>query len=228
MKSSDNKVVESETDLLKDHKSRVSLNRLKEFGYDIKHTYPDNISIATLNKENKLSLLPKIVEVLDETKIEWKTWKNKNDKIHRENGPAVIYYQNDSIINKEWFLNNKNYSGFDTKASCLEFYEDNMLKKAIWTNKEGFMHSLSHPAYLYYDRINKTNKLMWYFEGIPTRQPDLLHLPTVLYIKNNEVVDFQYHLEGINKTTLIKQWMSDNNLTLDSINKELFYINFIN
>ncbi len=222
------KVVENEADLLEDNKSRVSLNILKEIGYDIQHTYPDSISIATLNKKNKLSLLPKTVEILDETKIEWKTWKNQNDKIHRENGPAVIYYQNDSVINKEWFLNNKNYSGFDTKASSLEFYEDNMLKKAMWTNKDGFLHSFLHPSYLYYDRQSKTNKLMWYSHGTPTRHPDNLHLPTVLYIKNNEIVDFQYYLEGIDKTNLIKQWMLDNNLSLQSINKELFYINFIN
>lgn len=226
--TSKNKVVENEADLLKDHKSRVSLNTLRHIGYDIKHTYPDNISIATLKRQDKKSTLPTTIEIIDETKIEWKTWKNQDDKMHRENGPAVIYYQNDSIINKEWFLNNKNYSGFDNKPSCLEFYDDYMLKKIMWTNKDGFFHAFAHPAYLYYDRENNINKLMWYTNGNPTRDLECLHLPTVLYIQNNNIVDFEYYLDGINKTTVIKNWMLQNEFSMNSINKELFYINFVN
>jgi len=219
-------LIKNEFDLLDESKTKVNLNTLRKIGYKIIHTYPDNISIA--ERINYNIKIPKILEILDEENIEWKTWKNKKDQIHRENSPALIYYRNNKIISKEWYLNNRNYSGFNDKASAIEFYENGTLKEMIWNNDKGYYHSSVHPAYFYYDFNNNTIKQTWYLNGVPTRSIDNLHLPTTIYIKNNKIIDFEYLINGYNKTKIIKEWLIENNYNIKNINKELFYINHIN
>lgn len=221
-----NNTIKNKADLLNENKSKVSFAVLKNMGYFIKHTYPDNISIA--ERKNKDTDLPKTLEILDEENIEWKTWENEKGDIHREINPAVIYYKDNKIINKEWYLNNRNYSGSPNKASSLEFYPTGLIKKIMWTNSEGFYHSLNFPSYFYYDKKENIVKQTWYTHGEPTRKNDALHLPTTIYIQNNKIIDFEYLIKGYNITKVIKNWMNDNNFTIYNIDKELFYINFIN
>lgn len=88
-------------------------------------------------------------------------YKNKNNRFHREDGPAVQSWYANGVLNEErWCINGgehrldgPSYRGWD---------EDGRLKVEVW-KKDGEYHRIDGPAY--YFRINNMDYIRWFKDG---------------------------------------------------------------
>lgn len=99
------------------------------------------------------------------------TYYNKNDQIDREDGPAIIKYDlRDRIESEQWYTN-----GINTRAgspSSISYVEGNKVAER-WTDAEGKLHAVGHPA------IHDASHIGWYRHGWPYRENG----PAVEYLR---------------------------------------------
>lgn len=74
--------------------------------------------------------------------IKLKRWYNKNGKLHRDDGPALIRYKNNKILYKKWYKNGKLHKENGPA------YIDMVNSHTVWFNK-GQIHRLNAPAHVY-------------------------------------------------------------------------------
>ena len=58
-------------------------------------------------------------------------WKNKNNELHNENGPAIVkYYQNGNLLNKQWLINDKFHN--ENGPAVIGYHENGNVKYKSW------------------------------------------------------------------------------------------------
>lgn len=90
------------------------------------------------------------------------TYYNKNDQVDREDGPAVIKYDlRDRVELEQWYTN-----GVNTRAGSPSHirYVDGRKVDERWTDAEGKLHAVGHPA------LHNDSTIGWYRHGWPYRE----------------------------------------------------------
>ena len=87
-------------------------------------------------------------------------WKNENGKLHNENGPAVIgYNENGNISYKLWYINGKLHN--DNGPARIAYYKNGNVKYKEWYVNDK-CHNDNGPAYIrYYKNGNITEQQYW-------------------------------------------------------------------
>ena len=88
-----------------------------------------------------------------------KHWVFASD-LHRDDGPAIIYYDTKGITEREYYyVNNKLHR--DNGPSQIEYYETGNIKLEAWFI-DGVTHRDNKPAFIKYDESGNITNEQWY------------------------------------------------------------------
>ena len=88
-------------------------------------------------------------------------WYNADGKLHRDNGPAAIWYENGQITTECWFRDGKLHRDGDLPA--VIFYENGQIIRERWY-RDDKQHRDDGPAVIWYKNGQKTREY-WYRNG---------------------------------------------------------------
>lgn len=171
-------------------------------------TYDENNKLNSFNNE------PAVVEYdeIGNTKFEF---YYKHGFLHREDGPAKIYFYNSGDIKEyHYFLNGK-YERMDSSLTLVKFYgtgkvrseffnynDCNLIKvyyrngnieSENWYNKERYRDRKDKPALTYYSKKGKKIREVFYKDGKIHRLNDAAVL---IYDVNGKKTDEMYYIDN--------------------------------
>jgi hypothetical protein len=91
------------------------------------------------------------------------TWKNDDGNLHREDGPAQIYYdENGNVTLEIWFEDGKRHR-LDGPAGTV-YDENENIEEKLWFENDN-QHRLNGPANIEYDKQGNVTEKRWYEYG---------------------------------------------------------------
>jgi antitoxin component YwqK of YwqJK toxin-antitoxin module len=119
-------------------------------------------------------------------------WLDKNNRLNRENGPAVIeYYKNRNIQYEDYFINGE-YHREDGPA-VIEYYENGNIKSEEYYLYEQ-LHREDGPSYIKYYENGNVEYERYFLNGNPHRENGPANIS---YYENGNVEYERYFLNGI-------------------------------
>ena len=117
-------------------------------------------------------------------------WYDSDNKLHRENGPALISYQDDTIILEEFYIHGVNFN--KNGPARIEYFDKNdveietaslskynikppesrqfgKIKGMLWCNESGKHHREDGPAYY----VPSGNNGLYYLNGERTTKEEI-------------------------------------------------------
>lgn len=89
----------------------------------------------------------------------------KNDKVHREDGPAYIkYYLNGIIANQTWFIDNRRHS-IDDKFTSAWYHPNGMISDVSWYIDDKRQRENDKPTYISWNDDGRLVKKIWFIDG---------------------------------------------------------------
>ncbi len=127
-----------------------------------------------------------------------------NGKYHRDDGPAVIYYYNDQKTCEFWYRNGKLHR--DDGSAVIYYYNDQ--KTSEYWYRDGKQHRDDGPAMICYDNDQKTEEI-WYRDGKYHR----IDGPAKIYYKNGHIIKECWYRDGeFGGNVLAYIWLADINM----------------
>lgn len=140
--------------------------------------------------EDKEKRIEPVMKVIQYNENEYSEKWEYNDKLHREDGPAYIYYRSNIVIHEEWFYKGKNrrdsygptitsnykngnpkqftwFNGYEIYNE-ISFHKNGMTKREIYYSK-GRIHRDKKPAIIEKDELGRILKEEYYKEGTPLK-----------------------------------------------------------
>jgi antitoxin component YwqK of YwqJK toxin-antitoxin module len=148
--------------------------------------------INIVDKNNKIEII-KIKKTYKKGMIIREQFLNDKDELHREEGPADIYYINNKTHLSVWYKNGKLHRDGDLPAYIKYFTTGNVYIKQ-WFQNDKSHRDEDKPAIISYDKEGNIMSEEWY-------QNDKLHRPIengpawIGYNNDGSIKEEQYYLD---------------------------------